>query len=185
MCCSYPDWYGAKVTEIRSEDGSFRLRYDDGYYNGFWFAANTEYIRREGNELGSAQRAEGGIRGSGGSRLEEGMKVEARYRGASRYYPGKISRDNRDGTYDINYDDGDREMGVREELIKALNQTEGLGLAYPVNQEHLNRLMAITGADREHDCVSLHEPVSSCPLADSLSVMSSTASSAPRIDRES
>ena len=66
MCCSYPDWYGAKVTEIRSEDGSFRLRYDDGYYDGFWFAANTEYIRREGNELGSAQRAEGGIRGSGG-----------------------------------------------------------------------------------------------------------------------
>ena len=39
------------------------------------------------------------------------MKVEARFRGKTRYYPGKISRDNRDGTYDISYDDGDRETG--------------------------------------------------------------------------
>ena len=54
------------------------------------------------------------------------MKVEARYRGKSRYYPGKISRDNRDGTYDINYDDGEREMGVREELIKVL-EPAGVG----------------------------------------------------------
>ena len=37
--------------------------------------------------------------GSGGARLEEGMKVEARYRGKSRYYPGRIRRDNHDGTW--------------------------------------------------------------------------------------
>ena len=63
--------------------------------------------------------------GGGQGRLEEGMKVSARYRGKSRYYPGIISRDNRDGTYDINYDDGDREMGVRAELIKALEPAGG------------------------------------------------------------
>ena len=36
----------------------------------------------------------------GASRIEEGAKVEARYRGRSKYYPGVISRDHRDGTFD-------------------------------------------------------------------------------------
>ena len=60
--------------------------------------------------------------------LEEGMKVEARYRGRSRYYPGKISRAYpKIGRYDIVYDDGEREMGVREELIKVLEPASGGG----------------------------------------------------------
>merc|ERR1712159_519670 len=62
---------------------------------------------------------------SSGSRLEEGMKVEARYRGKSRYYPGKIRRVDRDGTFDIDYDDGEREMGVAEELIRSLEGSGG------------------------------------------------------------
>ena len=37
--------------------------------------------------------------------MREGMKVEARYRGKARYYPGVIKRENRDGTFDIDYDD--------------------------------------------------------------------------------
>ncbi len=41
---------------------------------------------------------------SGGS-LREGMKVEARFKGKLRYYPGVIRRENRDGTFDIDYDD--------------------------------------------------------------------------------
>ena len=43
--------------------------------------------------------------GGGGDTLREGMKVEARYRGKARYYPGIIKRENRDGTFDIDYDD--------------------------------------------------------------------------------
>ena len=43
--------------------------------------------------------------GGGGGGLREGMKVEARYRGKARYYPGVIKRENRDGTFDVNYDD--------------------------------------------------------------------------------
>jgi len=40
---------------------------------------------------------------SGG--LREGMKVEARFKGKLRYYPGIIRRENRDGTFDVDYDD--------------------------------------------------------------------------------
>ena len=45
-------------------------------------------------------------------RLEEGMAVEARYRGMDDFYPGVIRRDNRDGTYEIEYDDGRHETRV-------------------------------------------------------------------------
>ena len=43
--------------------------------------------------------------GGGGGALREGSKVEARYRGKSKYYPGVIRRENRDGTFDVDYDD--------------------------------------------------------------------------------
>ena len=47
----------------------------------------------------------GGGGGGGGGALREGMKVEARYRGKAKYYPGIIKRENRDGTFDVDYDD--------------------------------------------------------------------------------
>ena len=54
----------------------------------------------------------------GGGRLREGDKIEADYRGRGRFYPGKISRDRGDETYDIDYDDGERETRVAKRLIK-------------------------------------------------------------------
>ena len=53
-------------------------------------------------------------------RLRVGSKVKARYRGKSKFYPGVISRDRGDGTFDIDYDDGEHETRVREDLIEAL-----------------------------------------------------------------
>ena len=52
--------------------------------------------------------------------FREGDKVEARYRGKARAYPGRIARVNRDGTYDVDYNDGDKERGVAADLIKLL-----------------------------------------------------------------
>ncbi|GMI29033.1 hypothetical protein TeGR_g2542, partial [Tetraparma gracilis] len=54
--------------------------------------------------------------------LSKGDKVEARYRGGAKFYPGKIARVNGDGTFDINYDDGDKEEDVKERLIKSLEK---------------------------------------------------------------
>jgi hypothetical protein len=50
--------------------------------------------------------------------LEVGSLVEADYRGKGKYYSGKISRVRLNGTYDIDYDDGEKEMMVAKELIK-------------------------------------------------------------------
>jgi hypothetical protein len=54
--------------------------------------------------------------------------VEANYKGKGKYYPGKISRCGRlNGTYDINYDDGERESGVETEMIRTRDGGGGGG----------------------------------------------------------
>ena len=46
------------------------------------------------------------------------FQVEGNYRGKGKWYPGKITRDRRDGTFDIAYDDGESETRVDELLIR-------------------------------------------------------------------
>ena len=91
-----------------NRDGTYDISYDDG---------DREMGVREADI--EAQDGGGGG-GGGGGKLREGDKVEARYRGKSRYYPGRISRDRGDGSYDIDYDDGEQETRVSEELIKPM-----------------------------------------------------------------
>jgi hypothetical protein len=55
------------------------------------------------------------------SKIEEGMKVQANYRGKGLYFPGKIRRDNGDGTYDIDYDNDESEVKVKADLIKVMD----------------------------------------------------------------
>ena len=49
-----------------------------------------------------------------------GEKVEADYHGKGRHYPGKISHINNDGTFDIDYDDGEKETNVGVNLVRLL-----------------------------------------------------------------
>ena len=61
-------------------------------------------------DRGGSRSPRGG--GRDDDKLETGTKIEARYRGKSRYYPGTISRARLNGTYDIDYDDGEKETNV-------------------------------------------------------------------------
>jgi hypothetical protein len=56
--------------------------------------------------------------------FEEGQKVEARFRGRAKWFKGKVRRVNRDGTYDIEYEDGDNERDVAAELVRALEESK-------------------------------------------------------------
>merc|ERR1712070_1029581 len=94
-----------------NRDGTFDITYDDG---------DKEYAKREADIRSLEDARPTSPSRGGGSRLEEGMKVEANYKGKGRYYKGKIARDNRDGTYDVTYDDGDREFGKRADTIRSL-----------------------------------------------------------------
>lgn len=46
-----------------------------------------------------------------------GTKIEAKWKGGS-FYKGTIAAFNADGTYAVNYDDGDKEAAVKEANIK-------------------------------------------------------------------
>jgi hypothetical protein len=52
------------------------------------------------------------------SKLVVGAKVEVQYRGGTTWYPGTVAADNGDQTYDIAYDDGDKESRVTPDYIR-------------------------------------------------------------------
>ena len=52
------------------------------------------------------------------------MRVEARFRGKASFFPGRISRVNSDGTFDILYDDKDEERDVPAGFIRATPERE-------------------------------------------------------------
>ena len=52
--------------------------------------------------------------------ISKGDRVEAKLKGWTKYYKGKITRENRDGTYDILFDDGERKSKIDSKLIRSL-----------------------------------------------------------------
>ena len=77
-------------------DATFDIAYDDGESET---RVEERLIRSlDGGGRGSRSPSP---RGGGRGRLREGAKIEARYRGRSRYYPGRIARDRGDGTFDV------------------------------------------------------------------------------------
>ncbi|KAL7993232.1 putative Tudor domain, Agenet domain, plant type, histone methyltransferase, Tudor domain 1 [Plasmopara halstedii] len=68
-------------------------------------------------------------------KFKEGDKVEAQYKGKSRFYPGVISRCRLNGTYDIDYDDGEKETSVVAELIQPRSHIVGYSSDYEANVE--------------------------------------------------
>ena len=49
---------------------------------------------------------------------KKGDKIEARFEGGSMWYAGRICKCHKKGTYDIQYDDGDREQKVDPIFIR-------------------------------------------------------------------
>ena len=70
--------------------------------------------------------------------------MEGNYRGRGRWYPGVIGRERANGTFDINYDDGEKELGVDrdpvEEVVKVEGNYRGRGRWYPqpISRERAN-----------------------------------------------
>jgi hypothetical protein len=88
-------WFSGKISRV-NRDGTFDIKYDDGDSESGALVSNI----REHPDT-TLRSPVGGGRPS----LREGMKVEARFRGKAKYYPGIIKRENRDGTFDIDYSD--------------------------------------------------------------------------------
>ncbi|CAN0197480.1 unnamed protein product, partial [Discosporangium mesarthrocarpum] len=98
---------------IVHQDGTCDIDYDDGEKERMvepGLIKHSPYSRSP--QRGSINAAEAmgiDLPTTRVGQLEEGMRVEARYKGRSRYYPGRIARMHRNGTCDIDYDDGEKE----------------------------------------------------------------------------
>ena len=103
-------WFPGKIRRVRA-DGSYDVDYDDGEVET---ALSADLVRA----VGSAKK---GLSPARGGRIEEGSKVEANYRGKGKYYPGRVKRDRGDGTYDIDYNDGEQEIRVPADMIRLLD----------------------------------------------------------------
>ena len=67
-----------------------------------------------GGALSTGKKATAKLR----PKLAKGMKVEARFEGKKRYYPARIKQVRKNGTCDVDYDDGELEKKVSPDLIR-------------------------------------------------------------------
>merc|ERR1711871_1472581 len=118
-------YYPGKILRARIS-GKYDIAYDDG---GREMQVSRDMIRvlneeqdghavRKGDDADKDDERKDSSEANSG--LSEGDKVEARCKGSKKHYPGKIFMDNRDGTYDVKFDDGDRDREVPKSSIKKL-----------------------------------------------------------------
>jgi hypothetical protein len=76
------------------------------------------------------------VGGGGSGEFEVGAAVEVRYHGTAKYYPGKIRRSCGHGAYDIAYDDGEKESGVKKLAIRAAGNGDGFAVGTAVEARY-------------------------------------------------
>ena len=82
-----------------------------------------EYIKQTDSSPRGDSRSP---RGRRGSRLSEGDAIEARYRGRSKYYKGRIRRDRGDGTYDVDCEHA-ASLPSQSQRARPSSETETVG----------------------------------------------------------
>ena len=106
-------WYKGTIMRKRS-DGTFDIEYDDGDKES---RVTPELVRRVGATSSTKGRSRSASR-AGAKSIKKGSKIEARYRGRSKWVGGSVSRVNVNGTFDVRYDDGKRETGVDADMVR-------------------------------------------------------------------
>merc|ERR1712216_43294 len=89
-------WCKAKITMVHYTDGTYDVLYEDG----------TKDIKVKNNCVRWRRS------------FERGDKVEARYGGKSKWCKGKITMVCYDGTYDVLYEDGTKEIKVKKNWVR-------------------------------------------------------------------
>ena len=127
-------YYAGKITSVR-EDGSYDILYEDGDAEA---CVAPESVRRR-SEKPEAARPE-----TGEPALSVGDAVWAKT-----YYPGAIEKVHEDATYDILYEDGEREARVAEALISKRCVYTGRDECFGTRAKNCQILLAIANDDAE------------------------------------
>ena len=115
-------WFGGNIISAGA-DGTYGIAYDDGDVEQ---GVARDMVRLapaapEGDAADEATLTLQGTGGAGGA-FAVGAVVEARYGGGEEWYSGEITADNRDGTYALLYEDGDREAAVAAQHIRLVSE---------------------------------------------------------------
>lgn len=109
-------WYRGVIDRIRA-DGTVDIDYDDGERE---VRVTADHVRL----IGATANAAPAVVTQAPTRtqeLTEGAKVEGNYRSKGKWYPARVDRIRPDGTLDLDYDDGEREVRVAKELVRFPN----------------------------------------------------------------
>ena len=105
-CKGSRQYYDGKI-KAHNRDGTYDVQFDDGDRDRRCPQKDIKQLEdRESSDTGA--------------KFKVGSKVEARCKGSRKYFLGKIKAINGDGTYDIVFDDGDRDRSVNDKSIKSL-----------------------------------------------------------------
>jgi ribosomal protein L27 len=106
-------YYSGVVTKV-NRDGTCDLLFDDGDTNLGALASHMRMIGgAKDDDLRKSPTRDLGRSRDEGPDYREGDKIEGLYRGkGSKWYKGQVARVNRDGTFDLLYDDGDKDLGA-------------------------------------------------------------------------
>ena len=104
-------YYAGEITRV-NRDGTYDIKFDDGERKS---GVKSSQIKSKGTKRSSRGNNDDGRPGGD---LKKGMQVQARFMEGKKWFPGNITKVNRDGTYDIAYNDGTDESRVRRSLIK-------------------------------------------------------------------
>jgi hypothetical protein len=117
----FNSWAGTVLCSSSGRAGAYDIEYDDGVIEA---CVPAHLLRAAVTNINSttAQTSESS---SDSSALCIGDRIEARYKGRERYYPGKITAVNASAdtdadavTYDIEYDDDEHESSVAAQLVQ-------------------------------------------------------------------
>ena len=124
-------------------------------YNGAWWNAtvmyyadagiNISYDVGQGETIPSAQICDR-VRNASENETQSslfalGSRVEVNFERKGGYYPGSIATVHEDSTYDINYDDGDNEIGVHLDFIR-VSQSHERRAKRPIDEDHATNCTA-------------------------------------------
>ena len=119
-------YYKGKITR-ENRDGTYDILFDDGERKSKVDAKLIKSLERKSKKTKSSWSwstltVMTLMMMKTMSSISKGDRVEAKLKGWTKYYKGKITRENRDGTYDILFDDGERKSKVDAKLIKSLEK---------------------------------------------------------------
>lgn len=106
--------YPGKIMKVHS-NGTYDIKYDDG--------DSEQRVARDLIQLvvGSTRDDKTESSGRSQKQIEKGDKVRARYKGGAKFFSGTITRRRDDGTFDIEYEDGDTELRVKADHIELVS----------------------------------------------------------------